>query len=682
MRYTGNVSRLSSTGRRVRALLLASALLAVCARPTAVAQQPSPPAADNATQNRIDAVVTDAQGRPILDLRASDFELLENGEPKPLQKVELRTLPRDPDSSPIENLSDEQRAARQPGARVFAFFLDEFHVSPGASTERVRQSISEFVDQKLRPQDLALVMKPLDAVTSIRFTRDRALLHGAIDGFAGRKGDYAPRTPFEAQYIGRAPVAVVAARRQIVTAGLRELTMRLGELQADRGVIVLVSEGFPATSPRPAVAVPTFRASSAHPAGSICRPTHSIRATSTDDVAAPADRERAVATLQWLASQTGGRTIEAEGSIAGLARLTTISRRMNVLTYEPANADGRFHPVEVRARRRNLLIHARPGYWAPLGTESRAVLASASASASMLPMSRRALRRSPAIDAWVGLREGPGRACTHGGFVDAEVARCVRATVVAVKARTPTGTTLFDGRLGGVGSVAVAAADSARFKVPAGRVELDMTIYRRRRKSLDTDARDVDAPSSESTRAGRVCRLRELVRARSPRFPFGQRQPGCGTLAYSARSARGDRLLIRVPAFDGSGTVLQVTAKVLNEQGQPMRDIDALDSTPLEGITAVLAAAVLARARRLPAGSARHQRERVSPPASSVYRHELSYTFRSRSAARSSVSSFFAKQNRSTGGAGDRYRNGEVGIDATPYFLGQPDRKIRIALAT
>ena len=45
------------------------------------------------------------------------------------------------------------------------------------------------------------------------------------------------------------------------------------------------------------------------------------------------------------------------------------------------------------------------------------------------------------------------------------------------------------------------------------------------------------------------------------------------------------------------------------------------------------------------------------------------YTGRRRSAAASSVSSFFAKQKRSTSGAGSRERNGDVGIDATPCSL-------------
>ena len=139
----------------------------------AIANQQQPSGVDgDIPRVRIDAVVTDAQGRPILDLRPSDFELLENGVAKPLDAVELHPLPRATgDVPPVESEADEQRAAKEPDTRVFAFFLDEFHVSSGPSTDRVRRAITEFVDEKLRPQDLAVVMKPLDSVNSIRFTR-------------------------------------------------------------------------------------------------------------------------------------------------------------------------------------------------------------------------------------------------------------------------------------------------------------------------------------------------------------------------------------------------------------------------------------------------------------------------------------------------------------------------------
>jgi VWFA-related protein len=575
------VARLSRIRRRRGASFFATYLLSLCGLAALSGHQQPPKAEDDPDRIRIDAVVTDAQGRAILDLQPSDFELLENGVAKPLQAVELRTLPREPESAPVETTSDEERAARQPGTRVFAFFLDEFHVSPGLASDRVRDALNQFVDEKLRPQDLAVVMKPLDAVTAIRFTRDRALLHGAIAGFGGRKGEYAPRTAFEEQYIGRAPAAVAAARRQIVTAGLRELTMRLGELRADRGVVVLVSEGFPRDAPSP-------RSRGTDLQG-VVRASSRFNVTAYtlnpalngEDLAQPDERERATAMLQWLATQTGGRAIEATGIVAGLARLSHDLETYYALSYQPAQADGRFHAVEIRARRRNVVVHTRAGYWAPLGSEVRAMLASASS--SMPPVSRRALRRSPIIDAWVGIaRDAEGSARMVVTWEPR--ARGISApAVVAVQARTAAGKILFDGRLARVGSESVVPSDSARFDVPAGRVEVDMSIYDAEGKSVDTDARDVDVPDLKSAKRGPVLLAPEVVRARTLR-DFRSATANPDAAPSSVRTfARGDRLLIRVPAFDGSGTAVQVSAKVLNEWGQPMRDIDPLDATPRDG---------------------------------------------------------------------------------------------------
>ena len=80
-----------------------------------------------------------------------------------------------------------------------------------------------------------------------------------------------------------------------------------------------------------------------------------------EDAAPAAERERASATLQWLAAQTGGRAVEAEGLTAGLARLAHDLESYYVLTYQPADADGRFHAVEVRAKRRNAQVRRAPG---------------------------------------------------------------------------------------------------------------------------------------------------------------------------------------------------------------------------------------------------------------------------------------------------------------------------------
>ena len=187
-------------------------------------------------------------------------------------------------------------------------------------------------------------MKLLDNVTAIRFTRIGGA--GAVDGFTGRKGDYEPHSRFEEQYIGRTPAAVSAARRQIATAGLRELSMRMGDLQADRGVIVLVSEGFPRES------IPSARSSRLPDLQSLVRASSRYHvavytfnpSTPGEDSASTDDRDQATVMLEWVATQTGGRAIDAGTQVSGMARLKH-DLEAYFMSYQPAQEDGRFRTI-------------------------------------------------------------------------------------------------------------------------------------------------------------------------------------------------------------------------------------------------------------------------------------------------------------------------------------------------
>ena len=46
----------------------------------------------------------------------------------------------------------------------------------------------------------------------------------------------------------------------------------------------------------------------------------------------------------------------------------------------------------------------------------------------------------------------------------------------------------------------------------------------------------------------------------------------------------GDRLLIRVPVYDASGAAVTVSARVLNERGDAMREIERADSAAGDNI--------------------------------------------------------------------------------------------------
>jgi hypothetical protein len=84
-----------------------------------------------------------------------------------------------------------------------------------------------------------------------------------------------------------------------------------------------------------------------------------------------------------------------------------------LLAYVPSrvHADGRFHEIDVRVKRRGAVVRARKGYWA-LPAESTAV---PDAPAAVTPAVLRALESlaAPARDArpirtWVGTARGPG----------------------------------------------------------------------------------------------------------------------------------------------------------------------------------------------------------------------------------------------------------------------------------
>src|SRR6185436_2256614 len=171
---------------------------------------------------RIDVLATDARGRPVENLKPADFELREDGMLQSLDEVRFVK-------------------AGAADARLIAIYLDDYYVSP-SSTARVRDALHRFVDRDLSGSDLVTILRPLDSLLTIRLTRDRELLHRTIDAFEGRRGDYAPRSAFERNYMvneqGRADVQ----RTQATWSTLNALALHLANLGPGRKTMLLVSE--------------------------------------------------------------------------------------------------------------------------------------------------------------------------------------------------------------------------------------------------------------------------------------------------------------------------------------------------------------------------------------------------------------------------------------------------------
>jgi VWFA-related protein len=368
---------------------------------------------------RVDAIVTDGKGEPVLDLKPEEFSVSEDGKP---QKIETFTLVKIDaieqtaarPTTAIRNDADEEREAARADVRLFVILLDDYHVRRG-NDMAVRKPLIDFIQNQLDPADMVALMYPLTPVADIHFSRDRNALIGAISHFEGRKFNYQPRNPMEEQYAYYPAQTVERIRNQVTMGALKAASVRLGGLREGRKSIVFVSEGFTTTLPAqlndPIAAMPGVGNPVAR------RPTPQTPAidraqeradfmNSTDllndmrDVFDTANRQNtsiypvdprglaameyginegvgqtqdrahlaaALDTLRTLASNTDGRAIVNRNDLAtGMKQIIRDSSGYYLLGYNSTQAptDGKFHEIKVRVTRRGVDVRHRKGYWA------------------------------------------------------------------------------------------------------------------------------------------------------------------------------------------------------------------------------------------------------------------------------------------------------------------------------
>lgn len=505
----------------------------------------------------IDALVADARGRSVETLKASDFELSEDGAPRSV---------------------DDVRFVRDQ-ARLFAIYLDEYHVASGAASERVRAALTAFLDTSLAPGDLVVVLKPLDSLLKIQATADHAAARSIVASFEGRKGDYAPRTEYERELIAGAPPRVDSARAQVVWSALDALAVHLGTYQGRRKTLIVASEPF---------AVPARRR------GQEMLPTldSAIRAANRWNVSVyplnPADTSESTppddVALRRLADETNGRTIDGDLT-AGLRQADADARGYYLLTYRTAHPDdGRFHDVQVRIKRlAGAHVRARRGFYdaSPDEALGAAILARLNAPKPTTPPEP-APHASTLIRPWFGWSRGDaGR--TRVTFVwepappvPGERTRHLPARLV-LTALAPDGTVLFEGPVAPTGAGAVdepgATPSRATFEVRPGRVKLRMSIQDAAAQPIDRDVRDIVVGDLHGAVA---IGTPEVMRARNAREMRALTSGESAVPVVSREFSRAEQLLVRVPVYAGADARPAVSARLLGRSGQTMRELEAV----------------------------------------------------------------------------------------------------------
>ena len=173
------------------------ALVLLAAATLGAGQTPPPPAPQQPTFKvevdyvEVDAIVTDARGTFVRDLKKEDFQVLEDGKPQTIATFSIIDIPTERANRPLfasQPIEPDVMTNAQPfDGRVYVMVLDDLHTTFGR-TLRVKAAARQFIQRHLGANDLMAVVHtsgPSDA--SQEFTASRRLLLAAVDRVMGRK---------------------------------------------------------------------------------------------------------------------------------------------------------------------------------------------------------------------------------------------------------------------------------------------------------------------------------------------------------------------------------------------------------------------------------------------------------------------------------------------------------------
>ncbi len=139
----------------------------------------------------VDAVVRDAQGNFVRDLKPNEVEVFEDGVPQSVTAFSLVDIPVvQADRAlflPQAIDPDVRSNSEGPGGRLYVLLLDDLHTAFQRSG-RVRQVARQFIERNLGSNDLVAVIHTSGRTDATQdFTNSRRLLVKAVDKFMGRK---------------------------------------------------------------------------------------------------------------------------------------------------------------------------------------------------------------------------------------------------------------------------------------------------------------------------------------------------------------------------------------------------------------------------------------------------------------------------------------------------------------
>jgi VWFA-related protein len=519
--------------------------------------------------------------------------------------VKIDDSPIDPDLlPPILSIEDQQREVENDANRLIVIFLDDYHVRRENSM-RIRKDLATFMTQ-LGPRDLVAIMYPTMPPTALTFTRNRTALMRDLMVFEGRKYVYDVKNEIDRQMAMASPDQIEQQRNLITISSLETLCAYLGTMRDGRKTILLTSEGLIGSTPSSVISgapgnpdpigganlmtqfQEIFSQAARYNTSVYTLDPRGLAVSefgSERNVNMQADLKilnASIDSLRVLADNTGGRAIVSTNNpLPMLKQMLVDSSAYYMLGYTSTEKwrDGRFHAIKVRVLRKDAEIqHARPGYWAYSADEVAKITAPPKLApnrdivAALDSISDQ--QRGRAVRLWMGADRGAdGKATVTLAWeaIPTDPGQSL-GTVdhVTVTATSFMGDQLFSGPVARDPQTPVLAG-RVTFPAPPGTVSVRAVSETGKGLRLDADDVEIDVP--DFTRVDVLLTKPAVFRARNA-VDIRQIRAAASPMPTVTRDfQRTERLLIRFQAYGPAGTKPAVTARLLNQIGEPMADL-------------------------------------------------------------------------------------------------------------
>jgi VWFA-related protein len=319
---------------------------------------------------QLDVVVLDAAGKPVRNLTAADFTVIEDGRPQRLVNVEAIVVP-EPEAPLADWMRDVPPDVRTNDlpldGRLMVIVMDDAITRDPELVEPARRIGREIVN-RMGPSDLAAVVFTLQNSKSQDFTADRSRLLAAVERFAP---GFSPGSSLEESLYREYSMQTVAKASEYLQA-----------VEGRRKALIYVSVGVPIDWTDISTPVANLGAEGVTVGGreSMRGLGEQLQATlAASQLANVAvysvsprgltveDRRLETDFLRTMADRTGGFAIvETNAPEARVEEIYTATSAYYLLAYEIQRPDdGKYRRVEVKVNRPGVTVHARKGFVAP-----------------------------------------------------------------------------------------------------------------------------------------------------------------------------------------------------------------------------------------------------------------------------------------------------------------------------